>query len=922
MVNLTRRIAVLSVMALVIGVGSLFAQSDRGTITGTVNDSSGARVAGAAVSATAVATGITSKTTSNTEGNYDFPNLQVGAYTLSVEHSGFKKYTQQGITLYTGQTVGVDVVLQVGNATELVQVTSEGPQLEAETTSLGTTATATLVQDLPLVSDGEMRNPGFFMVLDSSVSSRGASFGGGGGFNDRSLSTTVAGAPSASAEFHVDGSILTTGEDVHADFRLIGFPQDAVQEFKLTTVGMPAELGHTGGGVTAFTLKSGTNQLHGTAYDYFRNNALDSRGFFNAKVTPLHQNEFGGTAGGPILKNKLFFFAWYDGFRIHTAASNQLTTVPEQAFRQGDFSAFQTTTGTPVTIYDPASNGGVLAARTAFPGNMINVPLDPVAKNIAGYLPPPSGPNANAQYNNYLVQGVAGTTQDEGGGKLNYQMTAKHTLAGSFTYSKEILAASPSPFAGPLSETAPGQYTLPVARLSDDYLITPSIENHITVGFNRWNTGSPPFDQIAGGWPAKLGYTGVPLSDGAMPIINGFDGTGQFGGAGGNPSASIFNNSDVNESLSWIHGKHSMKFGMEYLKEEDNSYGTGRASGYLFTSNNFTANPLDPNYGTANAGSGFASFLLGQMDNGQTSLYFAPVDGARGGYWGAYGQDDWKISSKLTANIGLRWDRYEPSVEVHDHAAWMSPAVTNPFAGGIKGAVVFANPGARAGAFAQKFDFTPRFGLAYQVNDKTVIRASYGILMTPGSFGGTRASEILQGYNVVQSLQSFNNDLTPTWTMGGGWPYASLPHALNLSANYGMGGYVQRVDPQDGHSPYMQQRVFQIERQLPSNMLLKIAYVGNTGIHLQSRIDVNNEMPPWDMSMTVPDGKGGIAAAFLTPLTNAGVQALPIVQAMPVDPATGNHSPFAGFEALLPSAQLGQALRPFPQYTSSKGLAQ
>ena len=924
MVNLTRRIAVLSVMALVIGMGSLFAQSDRGTITGTVNDSSGARVAGAAVTITSAGTNISTKATSNTDGNYTFTNVQIGVYSITVEHPGFKKYSQQGISLTTGQTLGIDVVLQVGNVTETVQVTSEAPQLEAETTSLGTTATATLVQDLPLVSDGEMRNPGFFMVLDSSVSSRGASFGGGGGFNDRSLSTTVAGAPSASAEFHVDGSILTTGEDVHADFRVIGFPQDAVQEFKLSTVGMPAELGHTGGGITAFTLKSGTNQLHGNAYDYLRNNALDARGFISPSTTPLHQNEFGGTVGGPILKNKLFFYAWYDGFRIHTQASNSLATVPEQAFRQGNFAGFETQQGMPVTIYNPYSNNGLNVARTAFPGNVINIPLDTVGQAITSYIPAPSGPFASSQYSNYLVQGAAGTQQDEGGGKINYQLSTKNTLTGSFSYSDESLAAAASPIAGPLSETAPGIYTLPVARLSDDYLVSPNIENHITLGFNRWNTGSPPFNQVAGGWPAKLGYKGVPLSDGAMPIINGFDGLGQFGGAGGNPSATIFNNSDINESLSWIHGKHSFKFGMEYLKEEVNQYGSGRASGYLFTSNNFTANPLDPNYNTSNAGSGFASFLLGQMDSGQTYIYYAPIMAARLGYWSGYAQDDWKISSKLTANIGVRWDRYEPSNDANNHESWMTPTITNPYAGGLAGAIQFATPGQRAGDYAQKFDFTPRIGLAYQLNSKTVVRASYGILTAPGPMSGSRSGHLIQGFNIIQNLQSTNNDLTPTWTLAGGWPFASLPSAENLSAGTGIGTGVARVDPQDGHSPYMQQRVLQIERQLPSNILLKVAYTGNTGIHLQSRIDVNNEMAPWDMSLTIPDptneGLGangtGLLPAFLEPLTDPRVQALPIVKAMPVDPGTGNHSPFKGFEGVYGGGvQLGQALRPFPQYT-------
>jgi hypothetical protein len=949
MVNLTRRIAVFSVMAIVIGVGSLFAQTDRGTITGTVTDSSGARVAGAAVNIMATLTGISTKVTSNTDGNYTVPNLQIGTYNVSVEHPGFKKYTQQGITLSTGQTVGVDVVLQVGNITETVQVTSEAPQLEAETSSLATRASAELVQDLPLVSQGEMRNPGFFMVLDSSVSSRGNSFGGGGGFNDRSLSTTVAGAPSASAEFHVDGSILGSGEQVHADFRLIGFPQDAVQEFSVDTIGIPAELGHTGGGITSFTLKSGTNTMHGTAYDYLRNNALDARGFFNSSVPALHQNEFGATWGGHIIKDKLFAFGWYDGFRISGAASNSLTTVPTAQEEQGNFSAFQEGVGpggslVNVPIYNPytnASDGNGGTTRMPFPGNIINIPLDPVAKAYNALYPAPSGPNSSAQYNNYIVAGANSESQNEFGAKVEYQQSAKNRIAGSFSWSTSNTAASPTPFAGPLSEASPSINKLPVGRLSDDYLVTSNIENHITLGFNRWNSGNEAAYQVAGGWPAKLGYGGVPWSDGAIPIINGFDGVGQFGGNGGNPSVSIENNFDVNESLSWVKGKHTVKFGMEFLREGDNSIGTGRSSGYLFTANKFTGLPdsgsssvpcyLGSNDGMSNCsygttdGSGFASFLLGQMDSGETRNYIAPDLGGRGGYWAGYAQDDWKVTSKLTANLGIRWDLYEPSVEVHNNAVWMTPTISNLSEGGVEGASQFATTGQRAPTTTPKHDISPRIGLAYALNNKTVIRSSFGILFAPGGYIGDSNSNFSPGF-LDYNLSNNNNDYVATWVMGNGWPSGSSPSnpwplSLVRGPNFYLGSTAQRIDPQDGRPPYMLSRVFQIERQLPSNMLLKVAYVGNHGTRLQSRIDVNDEMPDYDLSLTVPNGEGGILAAWQQPFSSAGVQALPIVQKMPVvDASNGNHEPFLGFDQLLPGTTLGQALKPYPQYTGVRRL--
>lgn len=944
MVNLTRRITILSVMALAMGMGSLFAQTDRGTITGTVTDSSGARVAGAAVNITAVSTGITTKVISNADGNYSLPNLQIGKYNVSVEHPGFKKYTQEGIVLNTGQTVGVDISLQVGNVTETVQVTSEGPQLQAETTSLSTVATATLVQDLPLVSvGGASRNPGLFMIINSSVSSRGA-FGpgsGGGAFNNRSLSTTVAGSPSASSEFQVDGAPLTTGEQVKTDFTLLGFPQDAVEEFNTTTVAMPAEMGYTGGGMTSFTLKAGGNQLHASGWEYLRNNVLDAKGHFPVKSSPLRQNEFGGEAGGKILRDKLFFFGWYDGLRYVAGSSSQLQTVPTAQMLQGNFSNFTSPGVGVVPIYDPATTTGG-GTRTQFPGNVIpSGRFDKVAAAIAPYFPAPSGPNASADVNNFLEQGVNAQHQNEFGGKVTWQASTKNRLDGSYTYQNEFINSSYNPFPPPLSETAPSIVKTPmIIRLGDDYLISPNLENHATVGFNRIESGNTTVDPVAGGWPAKLGYGGLPFTDGAFPIFNIASGIPQFGGGGGNPGISAFNTFTVNESLSWVKGKHTAKFGMEFIREGQNSFSSGRASGYLFVNAQETGLPTSGSaYGVDN-GIGFASFLLGQVDSGMTNIYFAPVDGGRGGYWAAFVQDDWKVSSKLTANLGMRWDVYEPSVEVHNHAGWMNPGLPNPDAGGILGAAQFAVPGLRSDAYTVKDAISPRIGLAYAVNNKTVIRANFSILMAPGGYLGSSVSNFNQGFNTVQTLVNSSNGVQPAYVLQNGWPVNQFPAAtVNLTPGFALGSGIQRLDPQDARPPYMLQRAFQIQRQLPGNMLLSVGYVGNHGTRLQSRIDVDDEMPPQYLSLTVPYSPADVScpstpvtnpsdtilhlpcAAFPQAISNPLVQAIPTVANMPIDPATGNHSPFNGFEKLLGGgATLGQALRTFPQYVSMRRL--
>jgi len=370
-------------------ISVLRAQTDRGTITGTVTDPSGGTVAGATVTATHVSTGLQTKTVTRAGGNYTIPYLQIGKYNVAVSMTGFKEFVQEGVVLDVGQTVVVSVTLQLGNVTQRVEVTAQAPQLQSTTTTLSTAASSVEVESLPLFSQAEMRNPAFFMVLDSSTSGRGVSNNGQGIFSNRALATTVAGSQSASTQFEVDGSRLVVPGFLFSAYGEIAFPQDAVQEFTLTTITPPAEMGNSGGGITSFTLKSGTNRFHGSGFEYLRNDDLDANTFFANSSTspgcnssgehvssggtqacrpPLKQNEFGGTLGGPIIKNKLFFFGWYDGFRLVQGAEASVVNVPTAAEKQGNFSAFET------PIYDPATtapDGSGGYTRTPFQGEII-----------------------------------------------------------------------------------------------------------------------------------------------------------------------------------------------------------------------------------------------------------------------------------------------------------------------------------------------------------------------------------------------------------------------------------------------------------------------------------------------------------------------------------------------------------------------
>ncbi len=697
-----------TLLVLFAGFNLLQAQSDRGTITGTVVDSTGAPVAKATVTATNTATGISTSGVTGSGGNYTITLLPIGTYRVTLKQNGFKNFVQEGITIDVGQTVVVDIALQLGSLSQSVEVTSQAPQIQTTTTTLSTAATGAEVEELPLFGQAEQRNPAFFMVLDSSTSGRGISNTGvgQGTFSDRTLSTTVAGSQSASTEFDIDGSRMVISNWFSSNYQYIDFPQDAVQEFTLITTAPPAEIGRTGGGVVTFEIKSGTNRFHGTGFEYFRNNALDANGFFNnsgpancandtkACEPPLKQNEFGGTLGGPILKNKLFFFGWYDGFRLRQGASSSLTSVPDASVREGNFSAWLNPALCSICgqIYNPAtttSDGAGSYTRTAFPGNVINIPFDSVANNILPYFPKPTNNNLT---NNYLIGGANGTTLNEEGVKINFALNARNNFFGDYSESRQsTIVGAANPYPPPMDESGPGLTNIPEFRLGYDLVIAPNIVNHIQYGYNRYVSVGELLDNIPGGWPAKLGYTGGGY--GEFPILN-FDSIyPQSGGGGGDtPGGSADNGTVIDETLSWVKGKHSLKFGMEYQHGGYNNFGYGRASGYLHFNLDETGLPDSPEY--QNTGQPFASFLLGQVDSGLTNVYNAE-DYERWSYYAGFVQDDFKLTHKLTLNLGLRYDLYRPTVMAHNQMSWMNPTLANPDAGGIKGVYQFASSSMR-----------------------------------------------------------------------------------------------------------------------------------------------------------------------------------------------------------------------------------
>ncbi len=946
---------------------SLWAQSDRGTITGIVSDQSGAVMAGVTVTATNPATGVSTATVSSQAGNYTIPLLKVGTYEVSAERDGFKKYVQGGILIEVGQTVSLEIHMQLGARTETVQVTAQVAQVQRDTSDRGTIISGRDVLELPIVGQGEQRNPGFFMILAPGVTGRGTSNGG----TSRMMSTTVNGSQSASNEFQLDGALIGSAGEWAGDFRNIPFPQDAVGEFKVMTLLPPAEYGRTGQGITSFTLRSGTNQIHGSAYEFLRNDALDSRGFFRATVPVNKQNEFGVTVGGPVVipklyngRDKTFFFGWYQGFRLAKQTGSSLDTLPTAAMRGGDLSNTLTSQsvgsdalGRPVfagEIYDPATqrsvangatdpvtglvnnSGGAALLRDGFGFNKVTglpiagsaniIPsnrIDPIAAKIFSYFPNPTLPGQRFGYtNNWLVSNQSRQGTDQWGSKIDHSISDKNRISGEFIWSLNTIPTSSGRWPGAIGDGSTSHTQQDIARFSQDYIFTPTLVNHWTLGFNRWEGDSIALSGT--GWPAQLGFKGVPQT-GPGTVFPGLNigGLGNTYGNGGQ-GYDATNVYTVDESLTWIKGRHTVKAGFGYIKMQQNDGGYGRQSGYLSFNGGLTG-LAGPWYndgcspGVACPGMGAASFLLGLGSYGEADVY-AAKNADRLGQYSAYVQDDFKVSSKLTLNLGLRYDLLLPVVNAYNQFSWMDPTLTNTTYG-IKGAMAFATPSRRTAASTFTKGFGPRIGIAYALNEKTILRTGYGILYTTG--GGERSNRgccTQGGFNSTNNLGEDTSTgftgLLPSFTLSEGWPASKFPSPPFIDQNYAIGGAPHPIFPGDGRPPDIQNWTLAVQRQLPGQILLDVAYVGTMGHHLVSRLNPTNQMPTKYLADPVTGGTSQANSPLYKSIADPAVQALSVVQAMPVDSSTGMHSPFNGFQTLMGgNATLGQALRPFPQYT-------
>jgi hypothetical protein len=866
--------------ALAVGA-TLVAQTDNGAIRGTVQDSSGAAVGEATVTATNVATGVRMSTVTAEAGNYNFPQVRAGIYTVEAERTGFKKLIRENVRVEVAGVTGLDLTLEVGGVTESITVSDAAPQLKSESSVVATGVNPKSFLDLPLNAAGG-RAPESFIFLAPGTT--------GDTFNAH-----INGSQTLSKEIQIEGISMTTAE-VGGDPRVLTLPPDAIQEFSLATGVYSAEFGNTGGGIERFTIRSGTNDFHGSAYEFLRNDKLNSRGFFNSSRSVLRQNEYGASIGGPIWipkvyngRNRSFFFFNINYYKFRSGAINQIASVPTAAFKRGDLSELKNPDGSLIQLYDPATTRceGGNCTRDPFPNNQIPANrISSVSRAILGYVPDPTLPGI---LNNYPATGTSRTDNRNYTMKFDHNFTSSHRISGSWNNGLNAdngpFAPLPHPIANTrASDPGAGQNTV---RLSYDWTISPTILNHAGAGFTRQKQLLIAEEQ-GQGWSEKLGLRGV--NNGPFPVVF----IAPFTEWGNNQDllSTISATYAFTDSLSMVVGKHNLKFGVDYRRYQNN-FRQGERTGAFTFSRNETAFPTADR--RASTGNAFASFLLGTVDNG--SLLINEVTrGMRFPYFATYVQDDWKVTSRLTLNLGLRWDLYLPITEVNDNYSIMDPTVPNPAAGGRPGALIFAGEGpGRTGRDrltngTSYNNFGPALGLAWSVRPNFVIRTGYQIsYYQTGALGGGNAKPPSFGFVANPTFFSQDQGITPAFNWDDGFPQ-NYQRPPVIDPGFGVGSSTTIWNVSAKEPSYTQSFTFDTQWQLAPSWLLDVGYVGAKATRLSTGVFNVNQVDPQYLRF---------GELLTRPIDDPAVV------------AAGFSRPYPGFRG-----SLAQSLRPFPQYNN------
>lgn len=871
------------------------------SLTGTVKDQNGAIVPNAAVTVTNEATHATWTGVTTQAGLYTLPELPPGNYDLAVSAKGFKQFVQTGITVTVGSTTTADVALQVGETSQSVEVHANAPLLHTTSSEVGTTVQANFIANLPLQVAGQVRDPVQFIELTPG-------FSGSVPDNPSSqLSYKINGGQEGGTDVLIDGASISLA---HPNLQMnYGVGADAVGEFKVITGSFPAQYGRATGGIVNLVLKSGTNQLHGTAYDYIRNSIFDANGWWNnyrgVKKGPDNQNDTGFAVGGPVWlpkiydgRNKTFFMFNAEIYRFKQGGFSN-ATVPDASWKNGDFSNLLTpytslgTTFPAHQLYDYTTcNPGPCQP---FTGNLIPMSrIDPVVQKEMAYMPSPQNGNV---YNNFISDNVTNTQVNLWSLKVDEYITPKQNISASWSYD-DVPKLGTQSLGAIWTTKNPTQYT-DYGRLNYNYSFSPMVLNYANFGFSRTDRLEQNLIPTLGkNLAAQVGLKGVtPVQLPSLLPSNGVVGTPDSA-----DSYFIDNGYEVDDNLTWMKGRHSLMFGFDMRRMEFNSNQLAYSSGRFLFGQNQTSNLGNPNF-DPNSGFGFASLFLGAAG---TAWVPTPEDiGMRTRYYAVFAQDDFKATSRLTLNLGLRYSIPTPITESHDRLSWMNPTLANPGAGGLPGAMVFAGSGAgRTGLSTPENTYykslAPRVGLAYRLTPNTVVRAGYGIYYSPLIVSGFAEVDSAGFSNSCQitSGSSTQPILIPGQMTG--YPCALPPFINPTLTNGAKGGSPLYLLTNTAIPGLVQNWTFDVQRQLGKDLLLDVGYVGSHGYHMDAENAVPNQLNPKYLSY------GACLNVLITQqATNPNCAGKPAVAI-----------PYSNFLSDWGNqATVGQALRPFPQYS-------
>jgi Carboxypeptidase regulatory-like domain len=864
------------------------AQGYFGTISGLLTDTSGAVISGAKVTLVDQNKGFRFSTTSDSGGRYLYRSVAPGVYTVIAEMTGFEKTERTNITLNVGANPTADLTLRVGSSTQTVEVRSQEEHLHSEDATTGLTINRKFINDLPLIDryvmDLTALTPGVTEADDQcSTGCTGTNFVSNGSRN-------------STADVLMDGASVTNYEPNGGVTQVTYTPSpEAVDEFRVEQSNFSAEYGFSGGSVVNMVTRSGTNSFHGSAYDFIRNTLTDANNWFNNQsgipLPPVHRNNFGGTIGGPIFKNKTLFFFDYDGTRQSSAGTYQ-AGVPTDAERAGDFGQVCTAQGGTFDangmcsvasgqLWDPysgvyvANDQGAGAVRSGFipynnigkysspgnpklkgtpyqlpggPGNLI----DPVAQRLIQLFPEPTKNMVSPTiYDNWIASGASSYPNDQWDLKIDQHFSQKDLLSARYSHewNSAVSFNCFGNFADPCAG-GPNQGSAHIFTLNNTYTLSPTLLLTGILGFTRGAERISAYNGAGGvtdplsklGFPEYLnsnGFVGVP----SIYIDQDTYYSAGYMNIGGDPYGNYKQGQDTGQltiAVDKVIGATDLKFGFEGRQHQMNYIQTNAPNGiFSFDRSGSSQCPYD--FDTC-GGDGMASFLMGQMTQGGYGTYYEIQDqpATEDHQFAWYVQDNWKATKKLTLNMGLRYDVSLPRTDRHNRQNWFDPTIALPLSvpgfGTLHGGEVFASSKQRTIENTDWSDIQPRFGFAYQIWKQTVVRGGYGIYYSQPRSGATGVAPYgSQGFNqYTNAITTYQND--------GATPYLRLsnpyPNGLNKPPGSSLGvmndvGYNANGPLRNMiATPYEQSWSFGVEHQLPWNVLLDVIYDGKKGTHL------------------------------------------------------------------------------------------